>query len=113
MNDSYAIRTPVSAVRTATRTSTPRGSFFSSSTRRPAPAPAPVPVARPVRPALPQQVVTSSTMAGLSRDGRKVGQNRVGTWLTHVQIDPEATNTAAQDVEVDDWRCDGTMIGID
>ena len=39
MNDSYAIRTPVSAVRTATRTSTPRGSFFSSSTRRPAPAP--------------------------------------------------------------------------
>ncbi|OAG16337.1 hypothetical protein CC77DRAFT_1065356 [Alternaria alternata] len=113
MNDSYAIRTPVSAVRTATRTSTPRGSFFSSSTRRPAPAPAPVPVARPVRPAPPQQVVTSSTMAGLSRDGRKVGQNRVGTWLTHVQIDPEATNTAAQDVEVDDWRCDGTMIGID
>ncbi|KAL1799796.1 hypothetical protein ACET3X_000138 [Alternaria dauci] len=112
MNDSYAIRTPVSAVRTATRTSTPRGSFFTS-TRRAAPAPAPVPVARPVRPAPPQQIVTSSTMAGLSRDGRKVGQNRVGTWLTHVQIDPEATNTAAQDVEVDDWRCDGTMIGID
>jgi hypothetical protein len=115
MNDSYAIRTPVSAVRTATRTSTPRGSFFTS-TRRAAPAPAPV-AARPVpvatRPAPPQQVVTSSTMAGLSRDGRKVGQNRVGTWLTHVQIDPEATNTAARDVEVDDWRCDGTMIGID
>ncbi|KAL7779871.1 hypothetical protein CFE70_009889 [Pyrenophora teres f. teres 0-1] len=58
-------------------------------------------------------LVTSSTMAGLSKDGRKVGANRVGTWLSHVQIDPEATTTAARDVEVDDWRCDGTMIGID
>jgi len=52
-------------------------------------------------------------MAGLSKDGRKVGANRVGTWLSHVQIDPEATTTAARDVDVDDWRCDGTMIGID
>ncbi|KAI4698204.1 uncharacterized protein J4E84_001339 [Alternaria hordeiaustralica] len=118
MNDSYAIRSmPASVARTAARTSTPRtstprGAFFtSSSTRRAAPAPAPVAAPR-VRPAS-TPVVTSSTMAGLSRDGRKVGQNRVGTWLTHVQIDPEATNTAARDVEVDDWRCDGTMIGID
>lgn len=113
MNDSYAIRSmPTSAARTAARQSTPRqstprGSFFTS-TRRAAPAPAPV-AARPA----PPPVVTSSTMAGLSRDGRKVGQNRVGTWLTHVQIDPEAINTAARDVEVDEWRCDGTMIGID
>ncbi|KAI4664634.1 uncharacterized protein J4E79_002931 [Alternaria viburni] len=118
MNDSYAIRSmPASVARTAARTSTPRtstprGAFFtSSSVRRAAPAPAPVAAPR-VRPAS-TPVVTSSTMAGLSRDGRKVGQNRVGTWLTHVQIDPEATNTAARDVEVDEWRCDGTMIGID
>ncbi|KAF1947707.1 hypothetical protein EJ02DRAFT_2499 [Clathrospora elynae] len=106
MNESYAIRAmPTSAARTAARTtSTPRGSFFTSSRRVPAPvttrtAPAPV--------------VTSSTMAGLSRDGRKVGANRVGTWLSHIQVDAEAINTAPRDVEVDDWRCDGTMIGID
>lgn len=108
MNDSYAIRSmPTSAARTAARQSAPRGAFFTSSRR----APAPVPVA--ATRSAPQPTVTSSVMAGLSRDGKKVGANRVGTWLTHVQIDPEATNTAAQDVEVDDWRCDGTMIGID
>lgn len=111
MNDSYAIRSmPTSAARTAARTSTPRtstprGSFFSSTSRR---VSAPVPTR-----SAPPPVVTSSTMAGLSKDGRKVGANRVGTWLSHVQIDPEATTTAARDVEVDDWRCDGTMIGID
>jgi hypothetical protein len=52
-------------------------------------------------------------MAGLSRDGTKRGANRVGTWLSHVQVDEEAIHSAARDVEVDDWRCDGTMIGID
>jgi hypothetical protein len=52
-------------------------------------------------------------MAGLSLDGTKRGANRVGTWLNHVKIDPEATNTQAEGVEVDDWRCDGTMVGID
>jgi hypothetical protein len=52
-------------------------------------------------------------MAGLSRDGSKRGQNRVGTWLSHVSVDEEAIHTAQKDVEVDDWRCDGTMIGID
>ena len=52
-------------------------------------------------------------MAGLSRDGRKVGANRVGTGLNHVEIDEEATHTAARGVEVDDWRVEGSMIGID
>jgi ariadne-1 len=105
MNDSYAIRSmPTSAARTAARQATPRGSFFTSTRRAPAPV---------ATRSAPPQVVTSSTMAGLSKDGRKVGANRVGTWLSHVQVDPEAINTAARDVEVDDWRCDGTMIGID
>ncbi|EUC35128.1 hypothetical protein COCCADRAFT_35351 [Bipolaris zeicola 26-R-13] len=110
MNDSYAIRSvPNSAVRTAARLSTPRqstprSSIFSSTRRVSAPTPS-----RSAPPA----VVTSSVMAGLSKDGKKVGANRVGTWLNHVQIDPEATVTAAENVEVDDWRCDGTMIGID
>ncbi|CAA9966585.1 hypothetical protein PTMSG1_09944 [Pyrenophora teres f. maculata] len=132
MNESYAIRSmPTSAARTAARistprtstprTSTPRASFFSSSSSRrvaaPVAAPVPMrsaPVAAPVpMRSAPSPVVTSSTMAGLSKDGRKIGANRVGTWLSHVQIDPEATTTAARDVEVDDWRCDGTMIGID
>ncbi|CAO2648070.1 Nn.00g089920.m01.CDS01 [Neocucurbitaria sp. VM-36] len=104
MNDSYAIRSlPTSAARTAARTSAPRASHFSSRrVVREAPAPA-----RSIPPA------AASTMAGLSRDGRKVGANRVGTWLTHIQVDAEAINTAPRDVEVDDWRCDGTMIGID
>ncbi|KAF1830505.1 IBR domain-containing protein [Decorospora gaudefroyi] len=105
MNESYAIRSmPTSAQRTAARQAAPRGSFFTSTRRVPAPV---------TMRSAPPPVVTSSTMAGLSKDGRKVGANRVGTWLSHVQIDPEATNTAAKDVEVDDWRCDGTMIGID
>lgn len=67
-----------------------------------------VPIARHVPAEAP-----SSAMAGLSLDGSKRGANRVGTWLSHVKIDPEATNTQAEGVEVDDWRCDGTMIGID
>jgi ariadne-1 len=52
-------------------------------------------------------------MAGLSKDGTKRGANRVGTWLSYIQVDQEAIETAPRDVEVDDWRCDGTMIGID
>lgn len=104
MNDSYAVRPPPAAAPARAR-APPRPSFFSSRrVTREAPAPA-----RPTAP----RVVTASAMAGLSRDGTKRGANRVGTWLSHVQVDPEAINTAAQDVEVDDWRCDGTMVGID
>ena len=104
MNDSYAIRSlPTSAARTAARTSAPRTTFFSN---RRSGRESSVP-ARPSPPA------AASTMAGLSRDGRKVGANRVGTWLSHIQVDAEAINTAPRGVEVDDWRCDGTMIGID
>ncbi|KAL6711204.1 hypothetical protein ACN47E_005735 [Coniothyrium glycines] len=101
MNDSYAIRhLPTSAARTTARqTSAPRQSFFRRVVQTPAP--------RPTPPAC------ASAMAGLSKDGRKIGANRVGTWLTHIQVDSEAINTAPRNVEVDDWRCDGTMIGID
>lgn len=110
MNDSYQVRPPVitSAAHRPVQ-SPPRSSYFTS--RRVArEAPAPVPVARHV----PAPIeVPSSAMAGLSLDGTKRGANRVGTWLSHVKIDPEATNTQAEGVEVDDWRCDGTMIGID
>jgi ariadne-1 len=101
MNDSYAVRhLPTSAARTAARTSAPRQSFFRRVVQAPAPRPAP-------------PAACASAMAGLSKDGRKIGANRVGTWLTHVQVDSEAINTAPRNVEVDDWRCDGTMIGID
>lgn len=105
MNDSYAIRSlPTSAARTAARAAAPRPSFFSS---RRSVRETPVSVRPPPAPA------AASTMAGLSKDGRKVGANRVGTWLSHIQVDAEAINTAPRGVEVDDWRCDGTMIGID
>jgi ariadne-1 len=106
MNDSYMVRPVItSAAHTPVRVPAPRQSYFTS--RRvvreaPAPAPRREPTAAP-----------SSAMAGLSLDGTKRGANRVGTWLSHVQVDPEAINTQAKDVEVDDWRCDGTMIGID
>ena len=80
---------------------------INATTNEEKPAPAPAPVARHVPDA------PSSAMAGLSLDGTKRGANRVGTWLNHVKIDPEATNTQAEGVEVDDWRCDGTMVGID
>lgn len=107
MNESYAVRsTPALAPRTSSRQSTQRTSFFGRRIQAPTPAPAPAP-ARSSRPA------TASAMAGLSRDGKKVGANRVGTWLTYIQVDAEAINTAPRNVEVDDWRCDGTMIGID
>jgi ariadne-1 len=103
MNDSYAMRPTanVVAARTIPRTSAPRASFFS---RRPE---------RQVTPATRPSTAAASAMAGLSRDGSKRGQNRVGTWLSHVSVDEEAIHTAQRDVEVDDWRCDGTMIGID
>ncbi|KAH9871781.1 hypothetical protein J1614_006038 [Plenodomus biglobosus] len=105
MNESYAVRsTPALAPRTSsrqsTRQSTPRTSFFGRRVQAPAPA-------------RPSAQATASAMAGLSRDGKKVGANRVGTWLTYIQVDAEAINTAPRGVEVDDWRCDGTMIGID
>ncbi|KAF2678428.1 hypothetical protein K458DRAFT_138794 [Lentithecium fluviatile CBS 122367] len=101
MNDSYTLRPlATSAARTAVRMSTPRTSFFSRRVVREVPRAA-------------QRNVTASTMAGLSRDGTKRGANRVGTWLTHVQLDNEAIHTAPRDVEVDDWRVDGSMIGID
>ena len=103
MNESYAIRSlPTSAARAAARTAAPRASFFSSNRRS---------VREP--PVSTRASAAASTMAGLSKDGRKVGANRVGTWLSHIQVDAEAIATAPRDVEVDDWRCDGTMIGID
>lgn len=113
MNDSYTVRPlAAAAARTATRSAAPR-SFFSS--RRPvrevpreAPqAPREVPQPQTV------QIVRASAMAGLSRDGSKRGANRVGTWLSHVSIDEEAIHTAPRDVEVDDWRVDGSVRGID
>ncbi|KAF2852143.1 hypothetical protein T440DRAFT_420845 [Plenodomus tracheiphilus IPT5] len=101
MNESYAVRsTPALAPRTSSRQSAPRTSFFGRRVQAPAPA-------------RPSAQATASAMAGLSRDGKKIGANRVGTWLTHIQVDAEAINTAPRGVEVDDWRCDGTMIGID
>lgn len=103
MNESYAVRSvPTLAPRTSSRQSAPRTSFFGRRISAPAPAPA-----------RQSTHATASAMAGLSRDGKKIGANRVGTWLTHIQVDAEAINTAPRGVEVDDWRCDGTMIGID
>lgn len=101
MNDTYAVRPLASsAPRTAARMSAPRASFF----RR---------VVRDHRPPPAARVVTASTMAGLSRDGTKRGANRVGTWLNHVEVDEEATHTAPRGVEVDDWRVEGSIVGID
>ncbi|KAH3961873.1 hypothetical protein HBH70_065470 [Parastagonospora nodorum] len=104
MNESYTMRPAANvAARTIPRSAAPRASFFSRRVER---QPAPPPTTRP-------STATASAMAGLSRDGSKRGQNRVGTWLSHVSIDDEAIHTAPVGVEVDDWRCDGTMIGID
>lgn len=108
MNDSYQVRPVItSAAHTPLRVPAPRQSYFTSRRVVHEP-PAAAPASRRATIDAP-----SSAMAGLSLDGTKRGANRVGTWLSHVQIDPEATNTQAKDVEVDDWRCDGTMIGID
>ena len=114
MNESYTVQ-PMGATagRTAVRVSSPR--FFSRRlipTRDPAPAPVPLRSPRPAtRPAA--RAVSSSVMAGLSRDGTKRGANRVGTWLDHIQVDLEAISTAPQNVEVDYWRMDGSLVGID
>jgi ariadne-1 len=130
MNESYT-RQPLAtaAARTAARVtaSTPR--FFGRRlipTQETAPAQGPlrVPpgsVRAPPRPAAPVRpvvrptapTVSSSTMAGLSLSGKKVGANRVGTWLNHIQLDTEAIGTAPQYVDVDDWRIEGSMVGID
>jgi ariadne-1 len=104
MNDSYMVRPVItSAAHVPVRVPAPRQSY-SASRRvvREAPASVHAPPA-----------AAASAMAGLSSDGTKRGANRVGTWLNHVQIDPEAINTQERGVEVDEWRCDGTMIGID
>ena len=109
MNESYAVRPPAtSAARTAVRSSAPR-SFFGRRTTREAPREAPREASRPQ----PVQVARASAMAGLSRDGSKRGANRVGTWLSHIVIDDEAIRTAPRNVEVDDWRIDGSVRGID
>lgn len=108
MNDSYQVRPVItSAAHRPLQVPAPRPSYVTGR-RVVREAAAPVPVARHIPAEAP-----SSAMAGLSLDGSKRGANRVGTWLSHVKIDPEATNTQADGVEVDDWRCDGTMIGID
>ncbi|KAF2176633.1 hypothetical protein K469DRAFT_399505 [Zopfia rhizophila CBS 207.26] len=101
MNDSYSIRPLASAAaRSAVQRSTP-GIFSRRVVRE---------VVRPQRSMAP---ATASTMAGLSRDGSRRGAGRVGTWLQHVQLDTEAVSTAPRHVEVDDWRAEGTIIGID
>lgn len=109
MNDSYQVRPVItSAAHRPVQVPAPRQSYFTSR-RVTRDAPAATPAYRHSAPA----EAPSSAMAGLCLDGTKRGANRVGTWLSHVKIDPEATNTQAEGVEVDDWRCDGTMIGID
>lgn len=35
------------------------------------------------------------------------GVSRIVLWLSHVKIDPEASNTQAEGVEIDDWGDDG------
>ncbi|KAF1978590.1 hypothetical protein BU23DRAFT_228604 [Bimuria novae-zelandiae CBS 107.79] len=110
MNDSYAVRPlATSTARTAARAAAAPRSFFGRRTvvrevPREAPRPQTVHTVHTVR---------ASTMAGLSRDGTKRGANRVGTWLTHVEIDNEAIRTAPRDVEVDDWRVNEAVRGID
>jgi hypothetical protein len=109
MNESYTVR-PVT-VSTTTRT-TPRmsmPSIFSRHGAAPEPPRAPVPVSVPV----PPKPVRASKMAGLSLDGSKRGANRVGTWLSHVQVDHEAVQTAPRHVDVDEWIPKGPMVGID
>lgn len=104
MNDSYTVRPlAMSAARQAARTSAP-SRFFSS--RRASVRESPRAVRAP-------PTVTASTMAGLSRDGTRRGANRVGTWLNHIEVDPDAIHTAPRGVEVDDWRWEGSIIGID
>jgi ariadne-1 len=110
MNESYTVRPlATAAARTATRSAAPRSFFGSRRPVREVPRDAPRP--QPVQTAV--QTARASAMAGLSRDGSKRGANRVGTWLNHVLIDEEAIHTAPRDVEVDDWRVEGSVRGID
>jgi ariadne-1 len=104
MNDSYTVRPLANtAARAAARMSTPRTSFFGRRMVRDPPR------------ATPPKAVTASAMAGLSRDGSKRGQNRVGTWLSHVTIDNEAIQTAPTGVDYDDnwFKMRGSVVGID
>lgn len=105
MNESYTVRPlAASAARTAVRTSTAAPRPYSRRlTVRETP--------RTVQPAPP--LVAASAMAGLSKDGSKRGQNRVGTWLSHIQVDTEAIATAPRGVEVDAWNWEGSVRGID
>ncbi|KAF2000115.1 hypothetical protein P154DRAFT_209379 [Amniculicola lignicola CBS 123094] len=106
MNESYTVRPlATSAPRTTSLRMPQAPRLFSRRIIR-------EPVRPPPQPR-PATNVTASTMAGLSRDGTRRGANRVGTWLHHVEVDPEAVHTAPKYVEVDDWRVDGTVIGID
>jgi ariadne-1 len=132
MNESYTLQPSATAApRTTARVAASSPRFFSrrlvpaqetapaqgplrippGAVRTPLRPLAPVRPTAPVRPAAP--TVSSSTMAGLSLSGRKVGANRVGTWLNHVQLDAEAIATAPRYVDVDDWRIEGSMVGID
>lgn len=124
MNDSYTLRPnpmPNTSVRTAARpTPAARGFFNRRLSVRETPRAVPVAVGggkgqggRARNVSAPAPTVAASAMAGLSKDGRKVGQNRVGTWLTHVMVDHEATHSAPRGVEVDDWRWEGSVAGID
>jgi hypothetical protein len=105
MNESYAVRPlATAAARTAAHMNRP-GLFSRHVSVREVPRVA----ANTARTA----TVRASKMAGLSLDGSKRGANRVGTWLNHVQVDHEAIRTAPRGVEVDDWRVEGSMVGID
>lgn len=105
MNDSYTLRPlATSAARTAVRASASTPRFFS---RRISVRETPQSVRHAPPPA------AASAMAGLSKDGSKRGANRVGTWLSHIQVDNEAIATAPRGVEVDSWDWEGSIIGID
>jgi len=108
MNDSYAVRPIVASARAAARPPVAR-SFFSRRVVRETPRE--TLRERPRTSSI--RTVTASTMAGLSRDGTKRGANRVGTWLNHVEVDDHAVKTIPDHVEVDDWRMDGSVAGID
>jgi hypothetical protein len=102
MNESYRVR-PIAVSTTGTTPRMTIPSLFGRHMRTSEP---------PRAPTLPK-LVRASTMAGLSRDGSKRGANRVGTWLSHVEVDHEAIQTAPRHVEVDDWIPKGPMVGID
>ncbi|KAF2200932.1 hypothetical protein GQ43DRAFT_372674 [Delitschia confertaspora ATCC 74209] len=114
MNTSYAVRPTVrpmaaAAARTAVNRSlhSMPNLFGRRSVREPV---------RPPRARESAKEVTASTMAGLSRDGRRVGAGRVGTWLQHVQMDADAVEGRAEDeklVEIDDWTPRRSVVGIE